>query len=155
SMPSMRRFGYSDSLATGAIAAGGTLGILIPPSVVLIIFGLLTEADIGKLFLAGIIPGIVGIIGYLLAVMVAVRLKPELAPKVGEVHPLTRQDAISVVAVLALFVFIMAGIYGGFFTPIEAAGMGAAAALLIALATGGMTRAALWTAFLDSATASA
>lgn len=154
-MPSMRRFGYSDSLATGAIAAGGTLGILIPPSVVLIIFGLLTEADIGKLFLAGIIPGILGIIGYLLAVMVAVRLKPELAPKVGEPHPLTRRDAISVFAVLGLFVFIMAGIYGGFFTPIEAAGMGAAAALLIALLTGGMTRGALWTAFLDSATASA
>ena len=154
-MPSMRRFGYSDSLATGAIAAGGTLGILIPPSVVLIIFGLLTEADIGKLFLAGIIPGILGIIGYLLAVMVAVRLKPELAPKVGEVHPMTRRDAISVVAVLSLFVFIMAGIYGGFFTPIEAAGMGAAAALLIAFATGGLTGGALWTAFLDSATASA
>lgn len=154
-MPSMRRFGYSDSLATGAIAAGGTLGILIPPSVVLIIFGLLTEADIGKLFLAGIIPGILGIVGYLLAVMVAVRLRPELAPKVGETHPMTRRDAVSVVAVLGLFVFIMAGIYGGFFTPIEAAGMGAAAALVIAFATGGLTRDALWTAFLDSATASA
>lgn len=154
-MPSMRRFGYSDSLATGAIAAGGTLGILIPPSVVLIIFGLLTEADIGKLFLAGIIPGILGIVGYLLAVLVAVRLKPELAPKVGDVHPMTRQDAISVVAVLALFVFIMAGIYGGFFTPIEAAGMGAAAALIIAFAVGGLSLGALWTAFVDSATASA
>lgn len=154
-MPSMRRFGYSDSLATGAIAAGGTLGILIPPSVVLIIFGLLTEADIGKLFLAGIIPGIIGIIGYLLAVMVAVRLKPELAPAVSEPHPMSRRDAISVVAVLGLFVFIMAGIYGGFFTPIEAAGMGAAAALLIAFATGGLSRSSLWTAFLDSATASA
>ena len=154
-MPSMRRFGYSDSLATGSIAAGGTLGILIPPSVVLIIFGLLTEADIGKLFLAGIIPGVVGIIGYLVAVMVAVRLKPELAPEVGEVMPMTRQDAISVAAVLALFVFIMAGIYSGLFTPIEAAGMGAFAALIIAAATGGLTRSALWTAFLDSATASA
>ncbi|MCA0848631.1 MAG: TRAP transporter large permease [Salipiger thiooxidans] len=154
-MPSMRRFGYSDSLATGAIAAGGTLGILIPPSVVLIIFGLLTEADIGKLFLAGIIPGILGIIGYLLAVMVAVRLKPELAPKVGEVHPMTRADAISVAAVLALFVFIMAGIYGGFFTPIEAAGMGAAAALVIAFVTGGLSRDVLWQAFVESASASA
>ncbi|MCF6370933.1 TRAP transporter large permease [Rhizobium halophilum] len=154
-MPSMRRFGYSDSLATGSIAAGGTLGILIPPSVVLIIFGLLTEADIGKLFLAGIIPGILGIIGYLLAVIVAVRLKPDLAPKVAEPHPLSRRDAVSVFAVLGLFVFIMSGIYGGFFTPIEAAGMGAAAALLIALVTGGLSRQALWIAFLDSATASA
>ncbi|CUA85859.1 TRAP transporter, DctM subunit [Chelatococcus sambhunathii] len=154
-MPSMRRFGYADSLATGAIAAGGTLGILIPPSVVLIIFGLLTEADIGKLFLAGIIPGIVGIVGYLLAVMVAVRLNPEQAPPVREVHPMTRRDAVSVAAVLGLFAFIMTGIYGGLFTPIEAAGMGAAAALAIAFATGGLARAALWRAFLDSATASA
>ncbi|MFV0410024.1 MAG: TRAP transporter large permease [Paracoccus sp. (in: a-proteobacteria)] len=154
-MPSMRRFGYSDSLATGAIAAGGTLGILIPPSVVLIIFGLLTEADIGKLFLAGIIPGILGIIGYLLAVMVAVRIKPDLAPKVGEPHPMSRRDLISVIAVLGLFTFIMVGIYGGLFTPIEAAGMGAGAALLIAFATGGLSRGALWTAFLDTTTASA
>ncbi|MDO5528934.1 MAG: TRAP transporter large permease [Paracoccus sp. (in: a-proteobacteria)] len=154
-MPSMRRFGYDDRLATGAIAAGGTLGILIPPSIVLIIFGLLTESDIGKLFLAGIIPGIVGIIGYLLAVMVAVRLKPELAPRVGGVQPITRQDIIGVIAVGALFVFIMAGIYGGFFTPIEAAGMGAAASLVIAAMVGGLTRSGLWTAFVDTATASA
>lgn len=154
-LPELRRYNYSPALATGSLAAGGVLGILIPPSVVLIIFGLLTEADIGKLFLAGIIPGILGIVGYLLAVMVAVRLRPELAPKVGETHPMTRRDAVSVVAVLGLFVFIMAGIYGGFFTPIEAAGMGAAAALLIAFATGGLTRDALWSAFLDSATASA
>ncbi len=154
-MPSMRRFGYSDSLATGAIAAGGTLGILIPPSVVLIIFGLLTEADIGRLFLAGILPGVLGILGYLAAVMVAVRLRPQLAPRVGEVHPMSRRDAVSVAAILALFVFIMAGIYGGFFTPIEAAGMGAAFALLIAALTGGLSRASLRAAFLDSATASA
>lgn len=154
-MPSMRRFGYSDSLATGSIAAGGTLGILIPPSVVLIIFGLLTEADIGKLFLAGIIPGIVGIIGYLCAVVVAVRLNPELAPEVGEVQPMTLRDAVCVLAVLGLFAFIMVGIYGNLFTPIEAAGMGAAAAVLIALVLGGLTLAGLWQAFLDCATASA
>lgn len=154
-MPSMRRFGYADSLAAGSIAAGGTLGILIPPSVVLIIFGLLTEADIGKLFLAGIIPGILGIAGYLVAVLVAVRLNPALAPETRAPAPLSRRDAISVAAVLALFAFIMIGIYGGFFTPIEAAGMGAAFALLIAAGTGGLTRGKLWTAFLDSATASA
>ncbi|WP_174802987.1 TRAP transporter large permease [Martelella limonii] len=154
-MPSMRRFGYSDSLATGAIAAGGTLGILIPPSVVLIIFGLLTEADIGKLFLAGIIPGILGIIGYLIAVMVAVRIKPSLAPKVKEVQPISRPDMVSVAAVLALFLFIMVGIYGGLFTPVEAAGMGAAAAVVIAFAVGRLNHAVLWRSFIDSATASA
>jgi len=154
-MPSMRAFGYADSLAAGSIAAGGTLGILIPPSVVLIIFGLLTEADIGKLFLAGILPGMLGIVGYLLAVLVAVRLNPRLAPESVAPAPLTRRDAVSVAAVLALFAFIMIGIYGGFFTPIEAAGMGAAFALLIAAATGGLSRLKLWMAFLDSATASA
>ncbi|AUM75182.1 TRAP transporter large permease [Paracoccus jeotgali] len=154
-MPSMRRFGYSDSLATGSIAAGGTLGILIPPSVVMIIFGLLTEADIGKLFLAGILPGLIGIIGYLIAVVVAVRRRPDLAPPVSDVTPMSRRDVIGVVSVLALFAFIMIGIYGGLFTPIEAAGMGAAAALLIALTTGGLDRSSLWTAFVDSATASA
>ncbi|WP_313137118.1 TRAP transporter large permease [Paracoccus jeotgali] len=154
-MPSMRRFGYSDSLATGSIAAGGTLGILIPPSVVMIIFGLLTEADIGKLFLAGILPGLIGIIGYLIAVVVAVRRRPDLAPPVSDVTPMSRRDVIGVVSVLALFAFIMIGIYGGLFTPIEAAGMGAAAALLIALTTGGLNRSSLWTAFVDSATASA
>ncbi|MDN5569269.1 MAG: TRAP transporter large permease subunit, partial [Paracoccus sp. (in: a-proteobacteria)] len=95
------------------------------------------------------------IAGYLLAVMVAGRRRPGLAPKVGQVQPMTRRDAISVGAVLALFGFIMGGIYGGFFTPIEAAGMGAGAALLIAFATGGLSRQALWTACLDSATASA
>lgn len=152
-MPSMRRFGYADSLSTGAIAAGGTL--LIPPSVVMIVYGLLVEGDIGKLFLAGIIPGMVGILGYLLAVMVAVRMNPSLAPAVGEPLPLSRSDLVSVAAVLALFAFIMIGIYGGLFTPIEAAGMGAATAMVIALVTGGLTRRALWTALVDSATASA
>ncbi len=154
-MPSMRRFGYHDSLATGSIAAGGTLGILIPPSVVMIIFGLLTESDIGKLFLAGIVPGLLGIALYLLAVVIAVRINPELAPPVGGTQKMERRDLLGVLSVLALFTFIMTGIYGGFFTPIEAAGMGAAAALFIAWIMGGLTRSMLWTAFLDSATASA
>ncbi len=83
-MPSMRKAGYADSLATGSIAAGGTLGILIPPSVILIIYGLLTEADIGKLFIAGIIPGLLGVLFYLGAIYVTVLLKPELAPTASE-----------------------------------------------------------------------
>jgi tripartite ATP-independent transporter DctM subunit len=154
-MPSMRRFGYHDSLATGAIAAGGTLGILIPPSVVMIIFGLLTESDIGKLFIAGIIPGVLGIVLYLVAVVVAVRVNPALAPEVTAPLPISRKDLIGVLATAALFTFIMAGIYGGFFTPIEAAGMGAAAAVVIALAVGGLSRTALWQALRDSAISSA
>ena len=131
-MPSMRRFGYHDSLATGAIAAGGTLGILIPPSVILIIYGLLTESDIGKLFIAGIVPGLLGVALYLIAVMVSVRVDPSLAPEVGEPVPMSRNDLVGVLATIALFVFIMGGIYGGVFTPIEAAGMGAAASVVIA-----------------------
>lgn len=139
-MPPMRRFGYSDSLAAGAIAAGGTLGILIPPSVILIIYGLLTESDIGKLFIAGLLPGLLGIALYLAAVMITVRIFPDRAPPVTEAVPMTRHDRIGVWGTLALFAFIMGGIYGGFFTPIEAAGMGAFFALVLALAIRGLTR---------------
>ena len=141
-MPPMRKFGYSDSLASGAIAAGGTLGILIPPSVILIIYGLLTESDIGKLF----IPGLLGIILYMVAVVVAVRLKPDLAPPVTQSEPMTKQDRIGVFGTLGLFVFIMGGIYGGFFTPIEAAGMGAIFSLVLALLIRGLN----WSGFIDA-----
>ncbi|MGO1118139.1 TRAP transporter large permease [Rhodovibrionaceae bacterium A322] len=150
-MPSMRRYGYADSLATGSIAAGGTLGILIPPSVVLIIYGLLTESDIGLLFLAGVIPGILGIVFYVLAVMLAVRIKPELAPDKGaDPAPLTRQDLMGLLSVLGLFSLIMVGIYGGFFTPTEAAGIGAGASVLLAGAQRALSASALWHAILQS-----
>ncbi|EIE51307.1 C4-dicarboxylate ABC transporter permease [Salipiger aestuarii] len=145
-MPPMRKFGYADSLAAGSIAAGGTLGILIPPSVIMIIYGLLTESDIGKLFIAGLIPGVLGILFYLIAVMVAVRLNPGLAPEAGQSQPMTRQDKLGVLGTLGLFAFIMIGIYGGFFTPIEAAGMGAIASLGLAL---GM-RALTWKGFASA-----
>lgn len=145
-MPPMRKFGYSDSLASGAIAAGGTLGILIPPSVILIIYGLLTESDIGKLFIAGLLPGLLGIILYMVAVVVAVRLKPDLAPPVTQSEPMTKQDRIGVFGTLGLFVFIMGGIYGGFFTPIEAAGMGAIFSLVLALLIRGLN----WSGFIDA-----
>ncbi len=131
-MPSMRRFGYADSLATGSIAAGGTLGILIPPSVIMVVYGLLTEADIGKLFIAGIVPGLLGIVFYALAVAVATWFRPELGPA-GERLGLgaTLAALKGVVEVTLLFLVIMGGIYGGLFTPTEAAGVGAAAALVI------------------------
>ncbi|WP_353474376.1 TRAP transporter large permease [Salipiger sp. H15] len=145
-MPPMRRFGYADSLAAGSIAAGGTLGILIPPSVIMIIYGLLTESDIGKLFIAGLVPGAIGILFYLVAVMVAVRLDPSLAPEAGGSQPMTRRDKMGVAGTLGLFLFIMVGIYGGFFTPIEAAGMGAIASLVLAL---GM-RALDWKGFVSA-----
>lgn len=145
-MPPMRKFGYSDSLAAGSIAAGGTLGILIPPSVIMIIYGLLTESDIGKLFIAGLLPGLLGIVLYMLAVVVAVRIKPDLAPPVTESAPMTRRDKVGALGTLALFVFVMGGIYGGFFTPIEAAGMGAIFALVLALAIRGLD----WPGFINA-----
>ncbi|MEC7792903.1 MAG: TRAP transporter large permease [Pseudomonadota bacterium] len=135
-MPSMRKTGYADSLATGAIAAGGTLGILIPPSVILIIYGLITEADIGKLFLAGILPGLFGVVCYIAAVAVTVRLKPGLAPDEAGVAPITRADITGVIAVVGLFAVIMIGIYGGLFTPSEAAAIGALVSLVIAIVRG-------------------
>ncbi|MTI16158.1 TRAP transporter large permease [Rhodobacteraceae bacterium RKSG542] len=149
-MPSMRKYGYADSLAAGSIAAGGTLGILIPPSVILIIYGLITETDIGKLFIAGVIPGLLGVVLYLAAIYIAVLIKPELAPKSNHTEPFTTREKVGVGAVIGLFALIMTGIYGGFFTPTEAAGIGAGVSFLIALGMGGLTTQKLFNATLDS-----
>ncbi len=154
-MPPMRKFGYSDSLAAGSIAAGGTLGILIPPSVIMIIYGLLTESDIGKLFIAGLIPGAIGVIFYLLAVVIAVRVNPKLAPPVTEPASMTRRDTLGVLGTLGLFAFIMIGIYGGFFTPIEAAGMGAIFSLVLALAMRSLGREGFSAACVETVISSA
>ena len=133
-MPSMRRFGYADSIATGSIAAGGTLGILIPPSVVLVIYGLITQSDVSKLFAAGILPGIVGILFYVGAVQFMIWLKPELGPP-GErtAWPARWRALRDVWGVVLLFVVVIGGIYVGAFTPTEAAGIGAFGALLFTL----------------------
>jgi len=131
----MRKFNYTDSLATGAIAAGGTLGILIPPSVVLIIYGIMTSTDIGVLFIAGIVPGLLGIIGYNTAIMVATWLKPEIGPPGEKADWSFRWKALSQVwAVLVLFLIVIGGIYTGLFTPTEAAGIGAAGGFFFAWA---------------------
>lgn len=130
-MPSMRRFGYADSLASGSIAAGGTLGILIPPSVVLVIYGTLTETNIGALFIAAIIPGLLGIAFYLAAVAIQTRIRPESGPKGERADRETRLTSLKGVwGVLALFLLIMGGIYVGWFTPTEAAGVGAVGGML-------------------------
>ena len=139
-MPPMRRFGYADSLASGSIAAGGTLGILIPPSIALVFYGIMTETDIGHLFAAGIIPGILGIALYSAAVGVVTRINPELGPP-GEPAPWPERFRAlrGVWGMLVLFVIVMGGIYVGFFTPTEAAGIGATGAFVIALARGKLT----------------
>lgn len=150
-MPSMRKTGYADTLATGSIAAGGTLGILIPPSVVMIIYGLITESDIGKLFIAGVIPGLLGVCFYLLAVAVVVRMRPGDAPDDAESLPMSRSDLNGVIAVVMLFAIIMIGIYGGIFTPSEAAAIGAVVSFFIALARRTLTFAAFYHACVDTA----
>ena len=134
-MPPMRRFGYADSLATGAVAAGGTLGILIPPSVILVIYGILTSTDIGALFIAGIIPGILGIVGYNIAISIVTRIKPELGPP-GERTPWSERwkSLGQVWGVLVLFIVVIGGIYVGLFTPTESAGVGATGGFFFALA---------------------
>lgn len=147
-MPEMRRYGYSDELSTASIAAGGTLGILIPPSVILVIYGLLTETSIGKLFMAGILPGILGILFYLFAVRWTVWRNPNSGPAGERAGWGQRLMALkSVWAVLLLFFLVIGGLYGAFdfeplnltFSPTEAAGMGAMGAFLIALFRGGLS----------------
>jgi tripartite ATP-independent transporter DctM subunit len=134
-MPPMRRLGYHDSLSTGAIASGGVLGVLIPPSVPLVIFGLLTETDIRQLFIATIVPGILLLVLFLVAVWITLLLNPALGSR-GVRQPLKdRFMALKGVwSTLVLFAFVMGGLYGGVFTATECAGMGATGALLIALA---------------------
>lgn len=150
-MPEMRRYGYAPGFAAGAVAAGGTLGILIPPSVILVIYGLLTQSDIGKLFIAGILPGVLGVVMYVGAAAVTTMLRPALGPP-GERHVLRqRLRALRGAApTLGLFVVILGGIYVGVFTPTEAAGVGAMVALAIALARGAVDRHGMMEALVES-----
>jgi len=136
-MPSMRRYRYADSLSTGAIAAGGTLGILIPPSVPMVIYGILAEEDIGKLFIAGIVPGLLLIVLFVGAIAVQIAIDPDKGPP-GELRSWPeRMRALSGVwGVVLLFAVIIGGIYLGVFTPTEAAAIGAAGAFLFALLRG-------------------
>lgn len=151
-MPSMRQFNYDDSLAAGSIAAGGTLGILIPPSVVLVIYGLIADQNIGALFAAGVIPGLVGILFYLGAVKASVWLKPEAGPAGPRCDWTERLTALrDVWGVLLLFGVVMGGIYGGVFTPTEAAGVGAFGAFVFALVRKGLTFKATFEVLLESA----
>ena len=133
-MPPMREYGYSDALASASIAAGGTLGILIPPSVILVIYGIMTEQSIRELFAAGFLPGLLGIFLYMGAVSWTVWRKPESGPRGETSTNSQRIKALKGVwGTILLFSLVMGGIYGGIFTPTEAAGIGAAGAFLIAL----------------------
>jgi len=155
-MPPMRKYGYADSLATASIAAGGTLGILIPPSVILIIYGFLTETSVRDLFAAGFIPGFIGVMLYLLAVQYAVIRRPESGPR-GERTPWPQRwrALAGVWATLLLFVIVIGGIYSKAFTPGEAAGVGATGAFFIALGTRKLTWNMLVEILIDTARTSA
>lgn len=133
-IPSMRRYRYADSLAVGVIAAGGTLGILIPPSVVLVLYGVTTQQDIGLLFIAGLLPGLLGILGYMAAVWISCTINPALGPPAERLPILERVRSLNGLwSVLALFALVIGGIYLGVFTATEAAGIGATGAFLFAL----------------------
>lgn len=148
--PQMKQYGYSTPLATGSIAAGGTLGILIPPSIALVFYGIMTESDIGALFMAGIIPGILGIFLYAAAVLWTVLRDPEAGPAGAKMPWDERFKALAGIwSVVLLFGLVMGGIYGGFFSPTESAGIGAFGALLIAALRGRLTWTMLKTSLAD------
>ena len=151
-MPSMRKYGYADSLASGVIAAGGTLGILIPPSVILVLYGIMTQQDIGKLFAAGIIPGIIGIFGYMATVWVVTAINPELGPEAERVPMRQRFHLLKGIwGIVVLFIIVIGGIYLGVFTPTEAAGIGASGALLFALGRRRLSWVTLYRVLVESA----
>ena len=139
--PEMRRYDYPQSFATGVIAAGGTLGAMLPPSTVLAVYGIITEQDIGKLFIAGIIPGLLAAAMDMLTIVIICRLRPNFLPSAPR-HSWTERLAglRDIWAMLVLFLFVIGGLYGGLFTPTEAGGMGAIGALLIGVARRKLTR---------------
>lgn len=139
-LPEMKRYNYAPTLAVGSIAAGGTIGILIPPSTILIIYGILTEQSISKLFFAGFLPGVLSVIYYLVVIYILTLINPTLGPPGSRVS--LREKWVSLKAtwlVIALFMLIMGGLYRGIFTPTEAGAVGASAVLGISLLNRSMT----------------
>jgi tripartite ATP-independent transporter DctM subunit len=154
-LPEMRRHGYSGRLSTGTLAAGGTLGILIPPSVPLVIYAILTEQNIAKLFAAAMLPGVIAMVGYMIAIAIYVRLVPGQAPEHDEAPRLTAEALKGVVPIAIIFIVVFGGIYEGFFTPTEGAAVGAAATFIAALMKGELTRDKLLHCFYATALSSA
>ena len=150
-MPAMRKYKYDDSLATGSIASAGTLGILIPPSVFMVVYGAWTESSVGALFIAGIIPGIIMTVFYSGAIYLRCAVTPELGP-VGESFP-WRERFLSLrklIPILSIFLLVIGGIYLGIFDPTEAAGVGVAGLILIALIMRRLTWKAFGTALVET-----
>jgi tripartite ATP-independent transporter DctM subunit len=148
-LPELRRVGYDGGLASGALAAGGTLGILIPPSIVLVIYAILAEQNIARLFAAAFVPGILAALGYMLVIGIVVRIYPQWGGR--QLEPLPWRERIraqrDVWPVVLIFVTVIGGIYSGIFTPTEGAAVGAAATGLLAWWKGGLDRAKVLRAF--------
>lgn len=146
-LPELRRYGYSGGFSTATLAAGGTLGILIPPSVILVIYAIITEQNIAKLFLAAFVPGLLAALGYMLTISIYVRLYPESAGTRPAVPMAERWRGLGATwPVLLIFTVVVGGIYLGWFTPTEGAAIGAAGTGIAALFSGGLT----WTVFRES-----
>ena len=155
-LPEMRKHGYSDSLATGVLAAGGTLGILIPPSVILVIYAIYTEQNVIKMFAAAMIPGILAALGYMAVVALYARLRPDAAVTAPR-KPYSERftNLLAIWPVVVTFLLVIGGIYVGWFTPTEGAAVGAVATGLYAALTGGLNRAGLFDCMVQTAKTSA
>jgi C4-dicarboxylate transporter DctM subunit len=150
-LPEMRRYGYDDRLATGSVAAGGTIGILIPPSIIMVIYGLLTETSISQLFLAGFLPGILTVVGFMLTIAVMTRIDPRLGPPGKRSALRDRIIALrSVWGAAALFLLVIGGLYIGVFSPTEAASIGAVGALALGILNRSLTYRLLGRSLLDT-----
>jgi C4-dicarboxylate transporter, DctM subunit len=150
-LPEMRRYKYDDRLATGCVAAGGTIGILIPPSVVMVIYGLLTQTSISKLFLAGFLPGFLTIAGFMLTISVMCRLNPGYGPPAERTPYLQRFLALrDVWGSALLFLVVIGGLYAGAFSPTEAAGVGAVGAAVLAAVNRRLTPKLLLDSLVDT-----
>ena len=151
----MLRFGYNPRFAVGVVAGSSVLGMLIPPSVLMILYGILTDVSIGRMFIAGIVPGILLAVAFAVGIMLAVRLRPELIKPTAEKDhaSLTVASAIVKVAPTVVLVsLVMGGIYGGYFTATEAAGIGAGASLVLAVLMRRLSWSAFWRLLVDTAT---
>jgi C4-dicarboxylate transporter DctM subunit len=150
-LPEMRRYNYDDRLATGAVAAGGTIGILIPPSVLMVIYGLLTETSITKLFLAGMVPGVLTVFGFMIAISVMTRINPSLGPPAGRSTVRQRLLALrDVWGTVVLFLLVIGGLYLGVFSPTEAASIGAVGALVLGILNGRFSWALLYDSLMET-----
>ncbi len=155
-LPEMKRYNYSGALATGSLAAGGTLGILIPPSVILVLYALMAEQSIAKMFMAAMVPGVLAAIGYMLAVTVFVHRHPEDGPAGPRASWSERFRALGETwSIILIFALVIVGMYRGWFTPTEAAAVGAFAAGLLAIVHGGMRLQGLMSCLRGTATTSA